>query len=331
VVSGANTVTISSKDTIANAILGDSFISVTSGTNTVQLTADAIVGGANVTVVSGANTVTISSKDTIANAILGDSFISVTSGTNTVQLTADAIISNHANLVVTSGTSTVTLAPALVASFTSISATTVTGTTITGTTGQFSGELSGQSGNFSTALTVSGVPVNTFVPKSWYDGTELVVGNSSAEQLLVRVPLQAGDLPIGKQLSTNFGVLLTNNTGGNTTFTLRVKHQGVMLYQDVTGSIPTSTSVRAVAMGVSYLAASSNRHHLTMDTNIGAAGATTSGVGDFGASSTFSLPIIASGIVQTAAAAGNFDITIQLSSAASTHSFKRPPWFAQVT
>jgi hypothetical protein len=64
------------------AITGDAFISVTSGTNAIRLSADAIVG---------------------------DSFISVVTGTNVVSLSADSIVGTSNNVTVISGTSAVTV------------------------------------------------------------------------------------------------------------------------------------------------------------------------------------------------------------------------------
>lgn len=99
-------------DEIEPAIVGDSFISVVSGSNTIHLVADAIVGGTGITVASGVNTVTISPDttflatvsslvsvsghlqsqissivaDEIEPAIIGTDGITVTSGVNTTTI-----------------------------------------------------------------------------------------------------------------------------------------------------------------------------------------------------------------------------------------------------
>lgn len=96
-------------DEIEPAIIGDDFISVISGGNTIQLVADAIIAGNNITVVSGTNGVTISSTASgDGKAIVGDSFISVNSGTDTIKLVADAIVGVDGNTVI-SGTDRVTV------------------------------------------------------------------------------------------------------------------------------------------------------------------------------------------------------------------------------
>ena len=114
---------------------------------------------AGVTPTSSAHLTTKAYVDGKSTAIVGDAFINVTSGTNTINIGADAIISNSANLVVTTGTSSITLAPSATPSYTS-----VTATTVTGTTGQFAGAVSAQSGSYSNSLTVSGTAVNIGFP-----------------------------------------------------------------------------------------------------------------------------------------------------------------------
>jgi hypothetical protein len=152
VFNSGNTISLSAP--VPNAIIGGSNVQVSSGTNSTTISSSqppAIVGGSNITVTSGTNSVTIVGSQ--PPAILGDNFIGVVSGTNAIRLSADAFVAGSSNLTVVSGSSTVTLDLSQDPSVTSITA-----TTVTGTTGQFSGTLSAQAGNFSTSLTISGLP-----------------------------------------------------------------------------------------------------------------------------------------------------------------------------
>ena len=120
---------------VPKAIIGDTFVSVVTGTTTINLSADAIisgnnqitissgtnnvsisgrvpeaiVGGTNISVISGTNIITINNTAGVSEqkAIVGDAFISVVTGTNTINLTHDAIVSGNSQITIVSGTSTV--------------------------------------------------------------------------------------------------------------------------------------------------------------------------------------------------------------------------------
>lgn len=171
ITSGTSTVTIAS--TASNkAIVGDNFISVSSGTSTINLSTKAITSDSFASVTSGTNQVRLSHK-----AILGDSFISVVSGTSTVNLVADAIVGGS-NITVSSGTNAVSLnLSPTVSGLTSLEA-----ITVTGTDAQFGGLISARSGDFSTNLTVSGIPV------------QLQAVTSGAGGIVTSVQGLAGDL-----------------------------------------------------------------------------------------------------------------------------------------
>jgi len=106
VVSGTPHETDTDTDTISDAIIGGTGITVTSGSNTTTIDGhlrytkdenDAIVAGSNVTVVSGANTITISSTGgggggDVPDALVGAGTVTVTSGTNTTTISGSTAL-----------------------------------------------------------------------------------------------------------------------------------------------------------------------------------------------------------------------------------------------
>lgn len=86
VISGSNFIRITDNN---RAILGSSFINVSSGTNSITIDADAIIAGAGITVTSGTSTVTIASTAaaSVPNAIVGiANNITVISGSSTTTI-----------------------------------------------------------------------------------------------------------------------------------------------------------------------------------------------------------------------------------------------------
>jgi hypothetical protein len=151
------------------------------------------------------------------------------------------------------------------------------------------------------------------------------ITSSSAENTIYSFTVPQNTMTATGVLRLSMEATILNNTGGNTTITVRIKFGGTTMYDDVTPVMATSASRRSFRVNV-YIANqnSVSAQILSGTAEVGVAGTATTGYGDFGTDEIISrAPLGGTAAVDTSAAGRLLDITVQASSSATTHSIRR--------
>jgi len=138
----------------------------------------------------------------------------------------------------------------------------------------------------------SGTSISVGLGFNLYDGTDVTINNTASETQVSSSTIPANSLNAnGDSFSFMSFAQLTNSTGANTTFTLRLKVGATTVYQDVTGNIATNAAARAITLEGRVIRTSSTTAEIQMTLTIGSVGTATTGLSDMGVSSTFVVPI----------------------------------------
>ncbi len=127
---------------------------------------------------------------------------------------------------------------------------------------------------------VSQIPVFTVLDRST---TTTSVANTTADTVIYSLSVPANTLGTTHQLRVTIGGTYENSTGASETLRVRVRYGGTSLWDDTTGNLTTSTSLRAWRLEFVLAAnASTSAQKLLGNFFIGHANTTTAGRGDIG-------------------------------------------------
>jgi hypothetical protein len=250
-------------DAAEPAIVGDLFISVTSGTSTTQLSAKAILGEDGITVISGSNSVTVSG--------FRDEFV----------LASGSLQSQISGL-----DPAVTLQEAYDDGDGTIISTFVKPVTV-------SGLFTATSGSFDQSLTVSGVPVLISDNPRWYL-YDVSASGTTVETDLINIIVPANT--IGPQESLFFDVFSEYwNTSGSRSLFVNIYLGGDTLYSDNVAPIFSAPRARPLRFEGRITNLNSGvRQNMSGSLRLGASGPTVAGIGDFNSSQDTANTVIAS-------------------------------------
>ena len=157
---------------------------------------------------------------------------------------------------------------------------------------------------------------------SVFNGTDVAISNSAAETTTFSTSIPSnllnGD---GQEISFTAVGTYVNTTGGNTNHTLRFKVNGTTVYADVTGNISSNAIGRPLTITGKIIRTSPTTAKIVADVKLANAGSATTGSGDYGATSVRTISSISTNASWNWSATTTFASTIQLSSAAASHTY----------
>jgi hypothetical protein len=154
--------------------------------------------------------------------------------------------------------------------------------------------------------------------------TTTTIVNSAVETDILNKTILGGLMATNRKIRVTISGNVLNNTGANTTFTLRIYFGGTVIYSDSTSSVATSASRRPFYIQFEIQnSGAANVNKMGGLVLIGAAGGLATGLGDIGAAGLRESPI-AHGATDLAINTANNQIvrvSIQLSTANAAHDF----------
>lgn len=195
-------------------------------------------------------------------------------------------------------------------------ATAVSSTSTTFTADNFFGSGTHSSWN----IAVAG---DSALPYKSFSASSVAISSSVADTDIISVSVPANTLRAdGDSLALTSLGTYRNNTGANTSYILRLRVGGTVVYNDTTGTLATSAVVRPVALNGKIIRTGATTAEIQLFTVIDALGVATTGRSDLGASPTRLANIIATASVTwNWATAVTFAVSIQLSSSNANHNY----------